>query len=324
MSDISTVRTAIPGAVTVVTQTRVRPESAAAFAQWQKDTSGVVAAIPGFIDQTVMPPSPPAQVDWVILQRFASSEAAVAWLHSAQRLKRIDAVESMLVGRDDVHIVNDGAAGVLPSAVSAVISTRVKPEQNAAYRSWERRIAAVQAKAPGFQGYRFEPPMPGVQEDSLAIVRFDSEDNLQAWLASPERKALLEEATAFTEGFHMRIARTGFDQWFPSTAAGAPPTPVWKQNMLVVLMIYPVVFLFGYFVQTPFLTGRAGLPFSIALFIANVFSVFALNYLVPWASVRFAWWLQPAGAHAGRNEAMGVALIVVFYAILLTVFTRLF
>ena len=36
----------------------------------------------GFIKQTVMPPSPPAQVDWVILQRFASTEAAVAWLNS--------------------------------------------------------------------------------------------------------------------------------------------------------------------------------------------------------------------------------------------------
>jgi antibiotic biosynthesis monooxygenase (ABM) superfamily enzyme len=315
---------AIAGAVTIVTQTRVRPESAAAFAQWQKDTSGIVAAIPGFIDQTVMPPSPPGQVDWVILQRFTSSEAAVTWLHSEARLKRIDAVEAMLLGRDDVHIVNDGAAGVLPSAVSAVISTRVKPGQNTAYRSWERRIAAAQARAPGFQGYRFEPPLPGVQEESLSIVRFDSEENLQKWLASKERKALLDEATAFTEDFHMRIARTGFDQWFPAPGAGVAAVPTWKQNMLVVLMIYPVVFLFGYFVQTPFLTGRAGLPFSIALFIANVFSVFALNYLVPWASIRFAWWLQPSGVHAKRNEMIGVAMIVLMYGALLTVFTRLF
>ena len=57
--------------VTIITQTRVRPEAVEAFARWQDETSRVIAAFPGFIKQTVMPPSPPQQVDWVILQRFA-------------------------------------------------------------------------------------------------------------------------------------------------------------------------------------------------------------------------------------------------------------
>ena len=58
--------------------------------RWQEATGTVVAAFPGFLHQTVIPPSPPAQVDWVILQRFTSSEAAIAWLHSDARLQRID------------------------------------------------------------------------------------------------------------------------------------------------------------------------------------------------------------------------------------------
>ena len=66
---------ALKGAVTIVTQTRVRPESADAFARWQGETSKVIAGFPGFIEQKVMPPSPPTQVDWVILQRFASALA---------------------------------------------------------------------------------------------------------------------------------------------------------------------------------------------------------------------------------------------------------
>ena len=36
------------GAVTIVTQTRVRPESMDAFARWQDETSGAVAQFPGF------------------------------------------------------------------------------------------------------------------------------------------------------------------------------------------------------------------------------------------------------------------------------------
>ena len=312
------------GTVTIVTQTRVRPESAVDFARWQEETSGIVAAFAGFIKQTVMPPSPPAQVDWVILQRFASTEAAVAWLNSDARLKRIEGAAAMFVGRDDVHIVNDDGAGVLPAPVSAVISTRIKPGQETAYRAWEQRIAAAQSKAPGFQGYRFEPPVPGVQEDWLAILRFDTEANLQAWLDSPVRRMLLQDASVFTEEFHARIARTGFDQWFPVHSAGAPPAAAWKMNMLVLLLLYPVVFLFGAFVQTPYLTGRAGLPFAIALFIGNVASVLILNYLVPWSSSRFSWWLQPAGLDPRRIEVAGTALLVALYGLLVLAFWRLF
>jgi antibiotic biosynthesis monooxygenase (ABM) superfamily enzyme len=311
-------------AVTVVTQTRVRPENADAFARWQDETSGIVAAFPGFIKQTVMPPSPPAQVDWVVLQRFANTEAAVAWLHSDARLERMEGAGPMLLGRDDIHIVNDDGAGVLPSPVSVVISTRVRPGQEVAYRAWEQRIASAQAKAQGFQGYRFEPPVPGVQDDWLAIVRFDTEANLQAWLDSPERQNLLREASAFTEEFHARIARTGFDQWFRVAAPGAAAPAAWKQNMLVLLLLYPVVFLFGAFVQVPLLGGRAGLPFAIALFIGNVASVLLLNYLVPWTSRRFSWWLQPAGLEARRIELAGIALLLALYGLMMLAFWRFF
>src|SRR5437667_7436717 len=241
--------------VTIVTQTRVRAGKEEDFARWQDEIAGRVAGVPGFLKQTVMPPNPPAQVDWVILQLFVSSEAAVAWLHSDQRMGLVQRAQPLLVGPDDVHIVAGSGSGVLPAPVSAVISTRVKPGQEAAYRLWEPRIAAAQAKSPGFQGYRFEPPIPGVQEDWLAIPRFDTERNLQTWLDSPERKKLLEETAPFLEEFHARVVRTGFEQWFPS-ADGGPPPPAWKQNMIVLLLLYPVVFLFGIWVQTPVLIGK--------------------------------------------------------------------
>jgi uncharacterized protein len=316
-------QTLATGTVTVVTQTRVRSDSFDAFARWQDQTSAAVAAFPGFIQQTVIPPTPPSQVDWVILQRFSDTAAAVAWLNSDQRLQRTQGAVPMLVGRDDIHIVKDGGTGVLPAPVSVVISTRIKPGQEDAYRAWELRMAAAQAKAPGFQGYRFEPPVPGVQDDWLAILRFDTEANLQAWLDSPQRQALLKEAGAFTEEFHARIARTGFEQWFPVAAGEAPP-PAWKQNMLVLLLLYPIVFLFGILVQTPLLIGRAGLPFAIALFIGNAISVVLLNYLVPWSNARFSWWLRPTGANARPAELAGTAVVIALYALMLLTFWRLF
>ncbi|HEV2439741.1 MAG TPA: antibiotic biosynthesis monooxygenase [bacterium] len=313
---------AVTAAVTIVTQTRVRAGQDGAFARWQDHISTVVAGTPGFVTQTVIPPSPPAQLDWVILQRFTTAEAALAWLRSDQRQHLVEEAQPMLLGQDDIHLVADGESGVLPAPVSVVISTRVKPGQEDAFRAWERRIARAQAKSPGFQGYRFEPPIPGVQEDWVAILRFDSDANLRTWLNSPERRKLLEEADPFTAAVHLRTVRSGFDHWFPVGATGAARTPAWKQNMIVLLMLYPVVFLYGAWVDAPWVSGRAHLPFWLALFIGNAVSVTVLNWLVPWASRRFAWWLQPEGRHLRTATLAGTAVVVTLYGFCLLVFSR--
>jgi uncharacterized protein len=315
--------TAPDAAVTLVTQTRVRDGMAEEFGRWQSAISAAAAEFPGFITQSVLPPNPPLQVDWVIQQRFANVEAASAWLRSERRTRLLDTGQPMLVGQDDVHLVRDSAAGVRPAPVSAVISSRVKPGQEAAFRAWEQRVASAQARSPGFQGYRFEPPIPGVQDDWLAILRFDTERNLQAWLDSPERQQLLKEAVPFLEEFHARMVRTGFEQWFPSAADGTSAPAAWKQNMIVVLLLYPVVFLFGAWVQTPVLMGKAGLPFWLALFIGNVLSVLLLNWLVPWVSRGFSWWLSPVRDAAGRTSLIGAALVVLLYAGWLFLFSKL-
>ena len=309
--------------VTIVTQTRVRAGKEEDFARWQDEIAGRVASVPGFLKQTVMPPNPPAQVDWVILQLFASSGAAVAWLHSDQRMGLVQRAQPLLVGPDDVHIVAGSGSGVLPAPVSAVISTRVKPGQEAAYRLWEQRIAAAQAKSPGFQGYRFEPPVSGVQEDWLAILRFDSDANLQAWLDSPTRHKLLEESEAFTEEVHARVVRTGFDQWFPMNRELPGGPAAWKMNMIVLLLIYPIVFLFSKTVQTPILMARMQVPFFLALFIGNIVSVLLLNYLVPWTSRRLDWWLRFAGPAKDKTSLAGAALLVALYLLSLAAFSRL-
>ena len=310
--------------VTIVTQTCVREDSAAAFSAWQEETSLLVAKVPGFLEQKVMPPSPPLQVDWVILQRFADAQSASRWLKSPERQRRIEGVMPLLVGRDDVHIVSDNA-GVRPSPVSAVISTRVKAGKEAEYRLWERKIAAAQAQAAGFQGYRFESPVPGVQDDFVAILRFDTEAHLQGWLDSPERKKLVDEATPLTEEFHSRIIRSGFEHWFADSASTVWPGPAaWKMNMLVLLLLYPIVFLFGLYVGTPLLSNWLGLSFAVALFLGNIVSVSLTGVLIPMIATRLGWWLQPPPATAMRNSLLGGVAMLVGYAIMVVVFWKFF
>ncbi|UYN95517.1 MAG: antibiotic biosynthesis monooxygenase [Enhydrobacter sp.] len=309
--------------VSIVTQTTVRPEKSEAFARWQGETSTTIARFAGFVEQRLMPPNPPLQVDWVILQRFDTVENAKGWLASAERQARLEGAAGMLIGRDDVHIVRDDEGGARTAPVSAVISTRVRPGREAEYRAWERRIAAAQSKAAGLQGYRFEPPVPGVQDDYVAILRFDSEANLQAWLDSPERKALLDEAAPLTEEFHARLARTGFEQWFRDDKGAPIQTAVWKMDMIVLLLLYPIVFLFGVFVHTPLFMGMLELPFAVALFLGNIVSVAMTGVLVPMVAGWLGWWLQPR-ENVVRTNLLGAGLICAIYAVCIVAFLKYF
>jgi uncharacterized protein len=203
---------------------------------------------------------------------------------------------------------------VLPAPVSAVISGS---SQDRKRPTWGRRIAEAQAKSPGFRGYRREPPVPGVQDDWLTILRFDSEANLQTWLDSPERKKLLEESEAFTDECHTRIVRTGFDQWFE--VQGAAPPSAWKQNMVVLMVLYPLVFLLNEWLQKPILVGIFHLPYWLFLFINNAVSVVLLSLILPWMSRQLSWWLSPAD-HDGKRDLAGVALVIGIYALWLIAF----
>jgi uncharacterized protein len=310
------------GAVTLVTQARVGQEHAAGFERWQRQSGEAVAAFPGYIDGEFIAPSPPVQVDWVIVHRFVSLHAARAWLESDQRRTLLADLQPLLVGPIDVHLFTGDDRRVAP--VSVIIATRVKPGRQAAFLAWQRRVAAVQAKFDGFHGYKLEPPIPGVQDEWVIVLRFDSDEHLDAWLKSPERLRLLAEAAVFDAETRIRKVRSGFEFWFAPQDVGAQhPPPTWKQNLLVLLVLYPVVFLFGKWVQTPLLVDQ-GVPFWLALFVGNAISVGLLGWLlVPYANRFFSWWLNPTGGNAIRLSWAGTALIVALYGVALVAFWRL-
>jgi uncharacterized protein len=307
----------------LVTQTRVLPGKDEDFSRWQQRVNDTLAQFPGYLDHTIINPAPPMQLDWVIVQRFKNAEAARAWLQSAERQRLLDEIQPLLVGHDDIHLFTDDGRRPAETAVSAVISTRVQPGREQAFREWQRRIAAVEASFPGFQGVKLEPPVPGVQDDWVTVLRFDSDAHLQAWLTSPRRQQLLDEARDFSLESHVRTVRSGFDAWFTfddKPAASAPPA--WKQNMIVLLVLYPVVFLFGAWVQTPLLVNR-GVPFWLALFIGNAVSVVLLgSLLIPWVSRAFKWWLAPRADALRWTNWAGTALVLALYGLSLAIFSQ--
>ncbi len=310
--------------VTLVIQTRVLPDGAAAFERWTERLHEVIGGFAGYVDQRVYPPSPPVQLDWVITQRFGTLTEARAWLQTDERQQLLAEIQPQLVGPIDIHLFNEGDPRSPASPVSVVISTRVKPGQEDAFLQWQRRIAAIEAKFEGFQGYKLEPPIAGVQEDWVMLVRFDTNEHLDAWLASSERTQLLSESAAFDVDTRVRKVQNGFETWFTSGGdAGQSPPSAWKQNMIVLLVLYPIVVLFGKWVSNPYLTGK-GMPLWLALFLGNVFSVSTMGwFFVPRASAAFGWWLNPSDRqHRVQRAAAGAAVVLLLYGAFLLWFAN--
>lgn len=317
--DVADIDHAPSGAYSVVAQVRVLPDRISEFEACLPRIQGAARAAPGHISSEQVPPSPPLQEDWVLIHRFGSLEHARAWLTSEQRQWLLGEVRPLLIGDVDVQLFS--STGPQESHASAIITTTVAPEEEDAFLEWQARIAAAQASFDGFDGYRLQHPIPGVQPDWVAILRYDTEEHMRAWLESSERRTLIEENGSFGAQARVRVVRSGFDAWFDAPHDSASSrAPTWKQSMLVLLVLYPVVFLFGLWVQDPVLLEN-GLPFWLALFIGNVVSVAALGWLlVPAANRLFGWWLYPVGSDPRRTSLVGAALVIGLYVVTMAVF----
>ncbi len=92
--------------------------------------------------------------------------------------------------------------------------------------------------------------------------------------------------------------------------------------MLVLLMLYPIVFLWSVWIGMPYMSN---LSFAVSLFIGNIVSVGLTGFLVPWVANRFGWWLQPAGhRNALAVHFLGAGVILALYATMIFVFWRFF
>ncbi|GAA2248998.1 antibiotic biosynthesis monooxygenase [Herbiconiux moechotypicola] len=308
----------VPGAVSLVVHRRLAESSYAKYAAWQEKVGARISNWPGYLDRQVIPPKPPLQVDWVIVQRFRDVESARGWLQSAERARLMNEIKGEFVGNDDVHLFTEEAKH--PSeAASVLISSRVPADQEEEFLDWQRQIMAAESRFDGFLGHKIERPVPGVQDDWVVVLSFDTEEHLNAWIDSPERRELLDEGKAYNEQLTLTKASYGFGFWTGNRTA--LPDPIFKSNLLVLLMLYPIVFLWGYFIADPLLANH-GVPFWLSLFIGNVVSTQLLGWiLVPWAFKLFGWWVKRD--RPPRVHFYGYAIVVALYAVSIAVYAWL-
>lgn len=290
------------------------------FGAWQLDLNMLVASRRGFVDAQIIPPVPGEQTDWVIVQNFERATDASAWLESDERQQQVEQIQPWLSAPDSINIVvGPDAQHEARTAVTAVITTAVRPGKEEEFQAWRARIVQVEQAYPGHERTDFQPPIEGVNPNWLTFIRFDTNEHLRGWLDSDERAQLIAEATSIEDTAY-RTTKTSFSGWFPEADGAAKPPPGWKFTAIVLLVLYPVVIL-----EVLFLAPRiSGLGVGLATFVANAISVSLTGFLlIPLAGRSLKWWLFPTEGKQSQRTLVGALLLVALYGLSVLIFSLL-
>jgi antibiotic biosynthesis monooxygenase (ABM) superfamily enzyme len=279
------------------------------FAAWQAKALTRAAGFEGFLNSEMTPASAEA-LAWTVMLRFRSSGNLDAWRKSETWHNLLEDAQAFLAEKSSIEIETKETEP--DGGVVEVIVTKVKPGREEAYRQWETKIQQAQSKFPGYRGSYVQPPIAG-ELGWTTLMRFDSAEQLDRWLKSPERAALLREVEPLIDYAHLQRMETSFPGWFPTDPKTGQGPPNWKAAMLVLLGLFPIVML-----EARFLSPRlASLNSSFAMFIGNTISVALTTWLtMPLFIKGLGWWLFPKSeASKIRVNIAGTALIFVLYAI---------
>lgn len=297
--------------IMLVTQIHITSDKDEQFLKWQEKVHTAITKVPGYISQTISKPNPPIQKDWVIIQHFISTTSAKNWLKSAERKKLIkEAVSLSFEGVDHFFITEDKTHN--SDAVTATIRTVIKHENEEKFLDWDSHMALVESEFPGFIGHKLEKPQRGISNEWITIVTFDSNKNLERWFNSQERKKLVDELNKISVQNNLTKSYSGFDFWFNPTHE---KRTIWKENMLVLLTLYPVVFLLSY-IHDPLMSK--GIPFWLALFLGNAVSTSILGWItVPRLMQLFSWWINPPKKLTRKYTILGTVIVIGLYILVL-------
>lgn len=294
---------------------KIKPEFKTAFVDWQAKINTQIARFPGFVSLEILSPLGSKCDYWVLVQRFINEESATNWKNSKEHeelLKELSTYSDNLLDEtadDERHLQN---------GITEVFVTQVAPEKEDIYRAWIAKVHHVEAKFPGFKGVYVQSPINNHSHTWITFLQFDTPENLDKWLASPEREEIVREAQPLITNLESYRVISSYGGWFSQFAKeeGELP-PEWKQTMLVLLVLFPIIML-----EFKFLSPQTkDLNISLATFIGNALSV----TLIAWPGMPIAirllgWWLVPKGNHRQALNYLGTAILFLLYLTEITLF----
>jgi hypothetical protein len=312
-------RTVSDAPSTLLLCARVRPGHEAEFAQWQGRWQSSLLAAADTLSVEFWPPAPPDQLEAVALARFPSIDALRQWRGGDAHRELVDEAAPLIEGGLVMQLVGKAAVEYsVDRGVTMVMATEIKPGRETAYRAWADRIQKLQATFPGYLGSFVQPPLRG-DTGWTTVLRFDAAENLERWLKSEARAAMVKESEDLVTGFHAQRVDTSFPGWVANDPATGRPPNMWKTACLVLLTLFPVVML-----ELRFLNPHIeALNPAVRTFIGNAISVGLTTWpLMPLAIYGFHAWLFPENQPRWLVWGMPIALVLC-YLIEIAVFWNL-
>lgn len=268
---------------TVVVSRRVQPGRERDFERWVEQLLAAAARAPGYLAAHHEPPDSTHPDEWVVVYRFADTELLDRWLDSDTRRSLMDTGAELIDGaaREQVLAMAEGS-----DQVTAVASVRVVPGHEDDYRRLLDELFEHMSHFEGFRRSELFMPVPGVQDEHVAVFSFDTRAHLDAWLDSPERADLLARSAPFVEGDRTVNVMGGFAGWFATGGTVTPGVTRWKQAATVLLALFPT----SLTITVVRDAIAPDLPLVPAMFVANAVGVAVLTWLLMPPLTR---WLGP-------------------------------
>lgn len=297
----------------------INPDCLNNFAAWQAKLNAAIALSPGFISLEILSPSPPEQPEWLLVQRFYTHKDVENWHQSEARHLLFDELNQYLVSSSKENIEETFSSAENMGGITEVFVTQVSKENEKAYREWIAKIHQAEAKFPGFKGVYVQSPHHN-STNWITLLQFDTPENLDHWLTSTERQKVLGEAKSLITTLDSHRVISPYAGWFASIAKTGKLPPVWKQTMIVLLVLFPIVMLeFKYLSPV-----MANLNISLATFIGNAISVTLIAWpLMPIAIWFLGWWLAPRPEKQLQATIAGTIILIFLYLVEIAIFWNL-
>ncbi len=178
------------------------------------------------------------------------------------------------------------------SAVTVVISRRVKPGCEADFETFLTGVTGDCAQFPGYLGSSILRPASVDDPEYRVIFKFDQLHNLRCWERSEERQRWFAQAEALTVCPPTIQTLTGLETWFtlPGKAA-IVPLPRYKMALVTWLAVFPLITFISTVLQHPL----GAWPIVLRVLVITAIAVPTMTYLVmPQMTQLFAGWLYPS------------------------------
>ncbi len=288
------------------------------FLDWKKRLNAVVASFSGFVSIEISI-STTKNDEWVITQRFRDKSSLQIWQGSNEHqllMNELNEIAKRETIKRILSKIDEGDYGV-----TEVIVTRVNPGREMEFREWMASIHQMEAKFPGFRGAYVQSPNDGRGRNWITLLQFDTNEHLEKWLASPERRDVLKGSEALVDSLEQHTVISPYAGWFSNISESGTAPPNWKQAMIVLLVLFPIVVLEIQFLN-PYIDS---LGLSLSTFFANALSVSIVTWLMmPIAIKGLGWWLSPEGNSIPLSNLLGTLFVFGLYALEVFIFWALF